>query len=178
MRFDANGYSVEARAAQRVVDIFAYAERVDFYLEGEKVGGHPHCFERGRTVYEPLHYLRVLERKPGALRNGAPFRNWTLPAFIAEVRARLSGFADGDRQMVRILAAVQSDGMAEVEAACAEALASGAAGADLVLNLLSRRRDPGPAPEVAVPERLRLREEPKADCARYDRLRGTPDAAP
>ena len=178
VRFDANGYSVEARAAQRVVDIFAYADRVDFYLEGKKVGGHPRCFERGRTVYEPLHYLRVLERKPGALRNGAPFRNWTLPASIAEVRARLSGFADGDRQMVRILAAVQSDGMAEVEAACAEALASGAAGADLVLNLLSRRRDPGPAPEVAVPERLRLREEPKADCARYDRLRGTPDAAP
>ena len=102
VRFDANGYSVEARAAQRVVDIFAYADRVDFYLEGKKVGSHPRCFERGRTVYEPLHYLRVLERKPGAFRNGAPLRNWTLPASIAEVRARLSGFADGDRQMVGI----------------------------------------------------------------------------
>jgi hypothetical protein len=67
----------------------------------------------------------VLARKPGALRNGAPFRDWVLPASLERVRRKLAGTDDGDRQMVSILAAVLTDGLPAVEAACAEALAEG-----------------------------------------------------
>ena len=73
--------------------------------------------------------------------------------------------------MVKILAAVLSDGLAAVEAACAEALAGGVHSADVVLNILARRRDPSPAATILAPEALRLRQAPLADCARYDRLR-------
>jgi len=106
----------------------------------------------------------VLARKPGALRNGAPFKD------LERVRRRLKGSDDGDRQMVRILAAVLSDGLAAVEAACAEALADGVHSADVVLNILARHRDPGPLAPILAPEALHLRQAPVADCARYDHL--------
>ena len=73
--------------------------------------------------------------------------------------------------MTAIARAVLSDGLAAVEAACAEALAGGVHSADIVLNILARRRDPGPPATIATPEGLSLRETPIADCARYDRLR-------
>ena len=78
---------------------------------------------------------------------------------------------DGDRQMVTILTAVLSDGLAPVEAACAEALRDGVHSADVILNILARRRDPGPPMTITTPDALRLHAEPAADCARYDSLR-------
>ena len=88
--------------------------------------------------------MPVLARKPGALRNGAPFKDWTLTGACARVRAKLAAHDDGDRQMVDILTAVLADGLPAVEGACAEALAAGAFSADVVLNILSRRRQPPP----------------------------------
>ena len=73
--------------------------------------------------------------------------------------------------MVGILSAVLTDGLAAVEVACAEALAEGVHSADVVLNILARRREPGPPLTITTPDALRLRCEPAADCARYDRLR-------
>ena len=94
-----------------------------------------------------------------------------MPASLECVRRRLKGSDDGDRQMVKILSAVLSDGLAAVAAACAEALASGVHSADVVLNILARRRDPKPPATIVIPEVLSLRHAPIADCARYDRLR-------
>src|SRR5208283_4471179 len=78
-------------------------------------------YGRGETIYDPWHYVPVLARKPGALRNGAPFKDWVLPAALERVRRKLAGSDDGDRQMVAILAAVLTDGLPAVEAACAQA---------------------------------------------------------
>jgi hypothetical protein len=171
VRFDNNKYSVAARAVGRPVEIQAYAERIIIRQDGAIVGEHMRCFGRNQTLYDPWHYVPVLARKPGALRNGAPFKDWLLPASLERVRRRLKGSDDGDRQMVKILSAVLSDGLAAVEAACAEALASGVPSADVVLNILARRRDPGPPATIVTPEVLSLRHAPLADCARYDRLR-------
>ena len=117
----------------------------------------------------------ALRAGPGAqaraLRNGAPFKDWVLPAALERTRRKLAGSDDGDRQMVKILAAVLTDGLPAVEAACAQALAEGVHSADVVLNILARRRDPGPAPPIHTPAALSLRHAPVADCARYDALR-------
>jgi transposase len=169
VRFDNNKYSVEASAVGRPVEVRAYAERIELRQDGRVVGSHPRSFGRGETVYDPWHYVPVLARKPGALRNGAPFKHWVLPAAIERVRRKLRSVADGDRQMVEILGAVLSDGLPAVEEACAEALKEGVA--DVILNILARQRDPGPPLTIMTPEALRLRHEPAADCARYDRLR-------
>ncbi len=100
-----------------------------------------------------------------------PFKDWLLPASLERVRRKLQGSDDGDRQMVKVLSAVLTDGLAAVEAACAEALADGVHSADVVLNILSRHREPGPAATILTPDALRLRHLPIADCARYDSLR-------
>ncbi len=171
VRFDNNKYSVSSRAVGRPVEIQAYADRIVIRQDGAIVGEHQRRFGRGETIYDPWHYVPVLARKPGALRNGAPFKDWPLPANLERVRRKLRGFDDGDRQMVQILSAVLSDGLSAVEAACAAALADGVHSADVVLNILSRRREPDPVPTILTPEALRLRHLPVADCARYDQLR-------
>ena len=93
-----------------------------------------------------------------------------MPAALERIRRGLAG-DDGDRQMVKILAAVLSDGLPAVEAACAQALAENVHSANVVLNILARARDPGPAPPIHTPAALSLRHAPVADCARYDSLR-------
>jgi hypothetical protein len=162
---------VSASAVGRPVDIHAYADRVVIRQDGRIVAEHRRSYGRGATIYDPWHYVPVLARKPGALRNGAPFKDWVLPAALDRVRRKLAGSNDGDRQMVKILAAVLSDGLPAVEAACVQALADSVHSADVVLNILARQRDPGPSAPIHTPASLRLRHAPVADCARYDQLR-------
>ena len=171
VRFDNNKYSVASRAVGRPVEVMAYAERIVIRQEGQIVGEHGRRFGRGETIYDPWHYVPVLARKPGALRNGAPFKDWLLPASLERIRRQLKGSGDGDRQMVAILSAVLMDGLAAVEAACAEALAEGVHSSDVILNILARSRDPAPPVTIMTPDALRLHHTPIADCNRYDRLR-------
>jgi transposase len=173
VRFDNNKYSVTASAVGRPVDVHAYADRIVIRQDGRIVGEHRRSFGRGQTIYDPWHYVPVLARKPGALRNGAPFKDWVLPAAMERVRRKLAGADDGNRQMVDILAAVLTDGLPAVEAACAEAIAHGVHSADVVLNILARQRDPGPPATILTPAALTLRHAPVANCARYDNLRRT-----
>jgi hypothetical protein len=171
VRFDNNRYSVAAHAVGRPVEIRAYADRIELRQDGRIVGEHTRCFQRDQTIFDPWHYVPVLARKPGALRNGAPFKDWVLPASLERVRRKLAGAEDGDRQMVKILTTVLSDGLPVVEAACAEALRENVHSADVILNILARRRDVARPITIMTPNALKLRHEPQADCARYDSLR-------
>lgn len=171
VRFDNKKYSVLATAVGRPVEVHAYAERIVIRQDGLIVGDHARVFGRGHTVYNPWHYLPVLARKPGALRNGAPCKDWVLPSALAAIRRKLTGSDDGERQMVQILSCVREDGLPAVEAACREALEQGVHSAPVVINILARRRDPSPPPLLLTPTALRLIHEPVADCARYDSLR-------
>ncbi len=173
VRFDNNKYSVNASAVGRPVEIHAYADRIVIRQDGRAVAEHVRRYGRGETIYDPWHYVPVLARKPGALRNGAPFKDWVLPGALERVRRKLAGSDDGDRQMVAILAAVLTDGLPAVEAACARATSEGVHSSDVIINILARQRDPGPAATILTPDALRLRHAPLADCARYDQLRST-----
>jgi transposase len=173
VRFDNNKYSVAANAVGRPVEVYAYADRIVIRQDGRVVGEHRRSFGRGETIYDPWHYVPVLVRKPGALRNGAPFKDWVLPAAMERIRRKLTDADDGNRQMVNILTAVLTDGLPAVEAACAEAITQGVHSADVVLNILARQRNPDPPPTIMTPAALMLRHAPIADCARYDNLRRT-----
>ena len=105
------------------------------------------------------------------MRNGAPFKDWVLPANLTRVWRKLAAMEDGDRQMVEILTSVLSDGLAAVEAACAEALGQGVYSAAVILNILARRREIAAPITIMTPEALKLKHAPTADCARYDSLR-------
>jgi transposase len=102
VRFDNNKYSVNASAVGRPVEIHAYADRIVIRQDGRAVAEHARHHGRGETIYDPWHYVPVLARKPGALRNGAPFKDWARlakvpPAQLVECqtrgcRPRWSGF--------------------------------------------------------------------------------------
>ena len=168
---DRNRYSVDARAAGRMVLVRSHAERIVVLLGDEIVADHPRSFKRDQIIYDPWHYVPVLVKKPGALRNGAPFKDWALPPALGQVRAKLKNHADGDRQFVKVLGAVLDHGLEAVETACAEALEAGIASGDVILTVLARRRQPAMPQSVATPDALRLRIEPLADCGRYDSIR-------
>ena len=170
VRFDYNKYSVAARALGRPIEVHAYADRIVIRQGDDIVAEHDRRFGREQTVYDPWHYVPVLAKKPGALRNGAPFKQLALPPALERLRGKLKGSDDGDRQMVKILTAATVDGLDALEAAAAEALAQGLTSADVVLNILARSRSAPMEPSIATPEHLQLKIEPVADAERYDRL--------
>jgi hypothetical protein len=135
------------------------------------VGVHKRYFGRDKIIYDPWHYLAVLERKPGALRNGAPFRQWDLPEAMSEVRILLEERSDGDRQFVGILTVVGRYGLEPVASACMQALAEKTVSSDVILAILSKRHDEQPLAPVQLSAQLPLLTVvPVADCKRYDRL--------
>jgi len=169
--YDTNRYSVDAAAVGRTVMLRAYADRIVVVEAGTVIGEHSRLFGRHQVRYDPWHYVGVLQRKPGALRNGAPFRDWELPAPLSAVRQALGAGADGDRQFVGILGAIATYGLETVAAACAEALAIGTTSRDVVLNILGRIHDSPDLPVCETPQHLPvLTDPPLADCARYDAL--------
>ncbi len=121
--------------------------------------------------YDPWHYLDVLERKPGALRNGAPFQGWVLPESLCRVRAYLADRPGGDREFVDILCAAREHGLELVEKVCSKAVADRVIRGEIILNMIARDLDPVPVGSAAVPTSLRIMIEPIADCSRYDALR-------
>jgi transposase len=168
--YDNNRYSVDSSSAGRTAMLRAYADRIVAVDNGVVIGEHRRLFTRGGTSYNPWHYISVLERKPGALRNGAPFKDWELPPAIARIRESLSGRADGDRQFVGILSTIATYGLDAVAAACAEALQMKAPSRDVVLNILSRLHDDPPVSDLPACRLPVLSLEPVADCSRYDDL--------
>ncbi len=169
--FDRNRYSVACKAAGRTAELRSYADTIVVMFEGECVAQHPRCFQRDQMIFDPWHYLPVLRRKPGALRNGAPFKDWDLPRSITRTWQKLKRYPDWDQQLVDILACVPSYGLDAVASACDEALGSGSVSRDVVLNLLARQHEEPSAEIVTIPDHLQLSEPPVADCTRYDRFR-------
>jgi transposase len=175
--FERNRYSVPASFANRPVNLRVYPDRLVVAAEGRIVCEHPRVIQRShklppRTIYDWRHYLAVIQRKPGALRNGAPFAE--LPEAFRRLQQHLLKRPGGDREMVEILALVLQHDEEAVLCAVELALEAGVPTKTHVLNLLHRLVDESPAgtPGVAPPTGLALLEEPKANVARYDGLRG------
>mgnify|MGYP001597545566 FL=1 len=169
-----NRYSVPASFANRPVSLRVYPDRLVIVAEASVIATHERVFCRdhsssGNTIYDWRHYLSVVQRKPGALRNGAPFSE--LPESFRQLQAKLLKRPGGDREMVDVLALVLLHDERLVEQAISEALQVERPSKQHVLNCLSRIAEP-PRPKPSLPPRaLKLVTEPLADTDRYDRLR-------
>ena len=93
------------------------------------------------------------------------------------MRRKLGKGDDADRRFVRVLAAVPEDGLEAVEAAVREALSAGTISDEIILNILSRRREPHDAQAMDVVVNLKLKHPPEANCGRYDTVRDLDAAA-
>jgi len=176
VHFERNRYSVPASFANRPVSVRIYPERIVVAAEGQILCEHPRIIERshhlpGRTIYDWRHYLAVIQRKPGALRNGAPFTE--LPEAFRQLQGQLLKRPGGDREMVEILALVLQHDEQAVLCAVELALEAGVPTKTHVLNLLHRLTDgkAPPARPINAPQALRLSQEPLANVGRYDALR-------
>lgn len=175
VHFDRNRYSVPASFANRPVSLRIYPERIVVVAEGHRVCEHVRVIDRahsspGRTIYDWRHYLAVVQRKPGAMRNGAPFTE--LPDAFRKLRQQLLKHAGGDREMVDILALVLQHDEQVVLCAVELALDAGVATKTHILNILHRLVDSKTASVTPIdaPQALILRREPQADVGRYDTL--------
>ena len=173
-------YSVPASFANRPVSVRVYPERIVVAAEGQILCEHRRVIERShnqpaRTVYDWRHYLAVIQRKPGALRNGAPFLE--LPEAFRRLQHDLLKRPGGDREMVEILALVLQHDEQAVLCAVELALSGGVPTKTHVLNLLHRLVDgkTSMASPVDTPPALVLTKEPQADVERYDALRASAD---
>ena len=174
--FERNRYSVPASFANRPVSLRIYPDRLVVAAEGNILCEHGRIIQRShklppRTIYDWRHYLAVLQRKPGALRNGAPFAE--LPPAFRQLQEQMLRKPGGDREMVDILALVLQHDEQAVLTAVELALAEGVATKTHVLNLLHRLVDGKVigGPPLDTPQALALRREPKANVERYDGLR-------
>ena len=167
---------VPAPFASRPVSLHIYPDRLVLVAEGQVLCERPRLILRShdvptRTIYDWRHYLAVIQRKPGALRNGAPFAE--MPEGFRQLQALTLRRFGGNREMVNILTLVLHHDEQAVLTAVKLALAEGVATKTHVLNLLHRLVDgkTSTGPDIDTARALALRSEPRADVGRYHALR-------
>jgi len=164
---DRNRYSVPCELVGQMVSIRTYPDRLEFVAHDAVVACHSRSFDRNKTHYDWQHYIPLIERKPGALRNGAPFAD--MPEPLQCLRSLLLKREGGDRMMSKVLAAVPKTGLETVLVAVELVLESGNPSAEHIENVLNRLK------VVVLPERvetaLQVDEPPIANTERYDSLR-------
>jgi transposase len=163
-----NRYSVPCEWANHQVSTRLYPTRVEVAAADAIVASHERLADSGHIRYDWQHYIALVQRKPGALRNGAPFAD--LPAPLQRLRQGLMRHAGGDRVMAQVLTAVPTAGLEAVLVAVDLVVESGALSAEHVLNVVARLNAvPVPA---SVATTLQLTQAPLANTSRYDSLRG------
>jgi len=162
-----NRYSVPCEHVGQMVSVRLYPQRLVVVSVESVIAEHARSHERDQVIYDWQHYIPLVERKPGALRNGAPFAQ--MPAAFRQLHKALSRREGGERVMARVLSAVPVNGLEAVVVAVELVLESGNLSAEHVMNVLGRLRPDAPVRKVETA--LALKEAPRADPARYDRLR-------
>lgn len=164
---DRNAYSVPCEFAGQIVSLRLYPNRVDVVANDIVVASHSRQFGKNHTSCDWQHYVSLLERKPGALRNGTPFQD--MPAPLQQLRQVLLRRSGGDKVMARVLNAARQTSLSEVLVAVELVLEVGAVSAESIENMINRLRQPD-APQPAHTT-LSVTEAPLADTGRYDSLR-------
>jgi hypothetical protein len=139
-RFDGNDYSVPTALAYQTLTAVGTSDRVRFHQRGTVVADHARCWSKGQVTFEPLHYLALLERKPGALDYARPLADWSLPEAFTRLRRHLeeSDPKGGTRQYIRVLRLLERHDLAAVTAAVERALTLGIDNGPAVRLLLER----------------------------------------
>lgn len=143
VRFDDNEYSVPVPYAHRKLIVVATVEEVRLVYEDRLVAKHARSWDREKIFFEPIHYLALLERKPGGIDYARPLENWQLPDSFALLRRRLEA-ADtqyGTRSYIRVLRLLEKFTLAQLAAAVEYALDIDVIDADSIRTIIEHRSD-------------------------------------
>ena len=138
VRYRTNDYSVPVRYAHREVLVRGYVEQVVISCAAEVIARHRRSYEKEDAIFDPRHYLELLEQKTGALDQAAPLAGWQLPEEFGQLRRQMEARLGkaGKREYVQVLRLLETFAMEEVHPAVCQALRLGTAGFDAVKHLL------------------------------------------
>ncbi len=173
VRFDANDYSVPVRYAHHPALVKGYVDRVEVFHKAERIAEHERIWDKEQVSFEPVHYLALLERKPGALDHARPLEDWQLPECFDVLRRRLEGElkGNGTREYIRVLRLLEKHPLARLAQAIEKALAVRAHSRDAVAQFLWPR-EPWPLTTFRLDGREHLRHVrvARADLGAYQGL--------
>ena len=138
VRYRRNDYSVPTAYGHREVLVRGYVHEVVISCGAEVIARHPRSYEREDFVFDPLHYLALIEQKINALDQAAPLAGWKLPEEFATLRRLLEARMgkQGKREFVQVLRLMEVFRIEDVTAAVRDAIARGAIGFDAVKHLV------------------------------------------
>lgn len=138
VRYRNNDYSVPVAYAHHEVQVRGYVHEVVIGCGAEILARHPRSYDKADMVFDPLHFLPLLERKIGALDQAAPLQGWDLPDAFATLRRLLEARMgkSGKREYVQVLRLLETFEMRHVHGAVRQALDLGAIGYDAVKHLV------------------------------------------
>lgn len=143
VRFDRNRYSVPVDYAHGTVVVKGYTDRVDICQLNERIASHKRLWDKEDIRFEPRHYLRLLEQKPGALDHARPLEGWELPECFSVLRRRLENdwHGEGTREYIRVLRLLEKHELRAVTGAVEQGLRIHAHTRDAIAQFLFPRED-------------------------------------
>jgi hypothetical protein len=146
VRYKTNDYSVPVAYGHRDVWVRGYVDAVVIGCGGEIVARHPRCYDREDMIFDPVHYLPLIEKKIGALDQAAPLAGWDLPPEFQTLRRLMEArmIKAGRREYVQVLRLLETFDLDDLHAAVKTALRLGAVGFDAVKHLLLCRVEKRP----------------------------------
>ena len=147
VRYRNNDYSVPTAYGHQKVLIRGYVHEVVIASGAEVIARHPRSYEREDFVFNPLHYLALIEQKTNALDQAAPLAGWKLPDEFVTLRRLLEARMGkkGKREFVQVLRLMEVFKIEDVAAGVRDAIARGAVGFDAVKHLVLCRIERRPA---------------------------------
>lgn len=143
VRFDRNDYSVPVSFAHHELTVFGGIDEVRISCADEPVATHPRCWDKEQVTFDPVHYLGLLERKPGALDVAKPLEDWDLPGCFALLRRRLEselGYG-GTREFIKVLRLLEGASVPELTGAIEVASSIGATSSDAITLILHHAQE-------------------------------------
>jgi transposase len=175
VRFECNDYSVPVRYAHYETVVKGYIDRVEVFRGDGRIAIHPRLWGKEGVHFDPVHYLALLERKPGGLDHARPLEDWKLPACFRDLRRRLEADHDGEgtREYIKVLRLLEKHTLKELSRAVEQGLRCGVSSRDAIAQFLL------PRPEWRYTrfsldghEHLQQVQVASVDVADYNRLLG------
>jgi hypothetical protein len=143
VRFDRNDYSIPTKYAHHPVTAIGTVDEVRLVVNDYLAARHPRSWNKYGTFFNPIHYLALLERKPGAFNFSRPLEEWTLPSCFDLLRRRLETDLEGSkgtREFIKILRLLEKASLSQLTKAVEQALFIGATSVDAIKLILEYRR--------------------------------------
>jgi transposase len=173
VRFDSNDYSVPVRYGHRPVVVKGYVDRVEVFFKDEKIASHKRLWSKENISFDPVHYLALLERKPGALEHGLPLADWHLPECFGVLKRRLETEQQGEgtREYIKVLRLLEKHTLGAVTRAIEKGLSVNGLSRDVIAQFLFPQQDWGQTTFcLEGREHLRHVKVAKTDLTRYGDL--------